>query len=208
MELQIETERLLIYLNEQEINRITQEAEGRARILNKILSFGLVTNDTLTQINSAQQIDSLIFQEQLKVNKPMAVQHKAGKKNLLDEYALPENLQALKDALTAWITYPIAIRGGNKYTYLIFSDHWSVDAEKLEREFVMRSLKIYVQDADLEELKTLQMIQKYLIESKAEPGQVFPSSFLDQRFTFDRQQSCNALPVSKIMIKKSYFRSI
>jgi len=202
--IEIETaERLLIFQNETEINRITQEAEGRARLLNKILSFGLVTNEALQR---PMDIDSFIFNEQLKVNKPMSTQYKAGKKNLLGEYSLPEDLQSLKDALIAWYTYPVAIRGGNKYSYLKFSDHWNLDKEKLEREFVMRQLKIYIAGDQLAELKTLLVISDYFDETQAESGQVYTSPFWSKRFTGDDTLACNQLPKRKYMVKASYFR--
>lgn len=201
----IETERLLIYQNEPEISRITNEAESRARLLNNILGSGLVTNESLKQINSPQQIDDFIFQEQLKVNKPLFTQHKAGKKNLIGEYALPENLQVLKDALIAWITYPFSNRPGNKFNLIIFTDHWALETLSIEREFIMRNFKIYVDGDQITELKTLLAFGEYLA-TECVSGQLFASKFLSDRYTCDSLQACNSLPKAKYMVKYSYFR--
>lgn len=202
----MESEKILIYTNNEEIGRITQEAEARAALLNQILNHGLLTNERLKDVSaSLSAIDDFIFREQLQSNKEMKKQFEAGKKNVRDEYALPQNLESLKYLLTSWLNYPKNYREGGKYQHLTYADKWKVDLESLEKEFTMRSLKLYVESEQAEELKQLQSFGDYL-SKKADPGQVFSNLFLSQRFTSDRTQACNSLPVAKFMLKASYFR--
>lgn len=175
------TERLLIYQSEVEINRIIQETETRANLLNEILSFGIIKNEEIkTVTRSEDSVQPYIFNEQLKTNKVMQTQHKAGKRIQFGEYSLPVNLDFLMHALLAWVRYPYP-KGADKFQHLIFTTRWEVDGEALERLFIQRQLKIYLSGEKLLEYNEVKSLCGYLEKYKAPNNQVAQNSFFSSR---------------------------
>lgn len=173
--------RLLIYENLSEIQRITQEAQNRVSILNQILLHGL-TNSQLKEITkSSAGIDDYIFKEQLKVNLELRKQFEAGKKNIRDEYELPQNLQALKYSLMAWFNYPKQGRAGDKFQNLVYTSAWVVDEQSLENLFVRTKYKFYIEGVDVSEYKEIEGLCKYFEVHRMPNNQLSTSSFLWDR---------------------------
>lgn len=173
------TGRLLIYQSESEVNRITQEAQTRVDLLNRILSFGIISNEDIPKVtSSAAASDDFVFREQLKVNSELKKQFDAGKKNLKDEYTLPGNLSDLKYSLLAWFNYPTTTRGGNKFENLVYTDRWKIDNEALEKFYIRYRLKIYIEGEKLNEYRVLEKLCSILQFIKMPSNQVKDSSVL------------------------------
>lgn len=203
--LEMTEQMLLIDENAQEIQKIRNEAETRAQLLNEILRHGIVKKSEVKQIIlSEKTIKDFLFNEHLKVNKFMRQQHEAGKRIAFDEYRLPDNLEHLMDSLLGWLTYPIG-RGTDKFQFLIYTDQWAVNEPELESFFLKTKYKMFITGQDVDELKKLQEIRAYMLEKNATPNQIFSCSFWNERFTNDNSLSCNRLEQGKFMIKKSYF---
>lgn len=185
----MKTEKNLIYTNHEEVNRVTQEAQGRANMLNQILKDGLLTNNKLKEVaTSLLAIDDFIFHEQLKVNKELKKQFDAGKKNLKDEYALPQNLEMLKYALLAWCNYKGNYRNSSKYDLLTFTGEWNVDEEALENHFIRQYYKLYITGEQIVEYQTLLSLCDYMNSAKAEPHQIHQCKFLNDRITNENRK--------------------
>lgn len=176
-----ETDKLLIFQNDSEISRITNQSQGRADLLNQILKHGLLTNEEITKVtSSATAIDDHIFREQLKINKELKKQFDAGKKNLKGEYELPQNLQALKDLLLAWNSYPTG-RHSDKFQHLIFIDTWRVDTAELESLFINSNLKVFVESELLAEWKNVEKLCEIFMRYEMPGQQIKESQFLNKR---------------------------
>lgn len=180
-------ERLLIHTNHEEVNRITQESENRANMLNQLLEHG-ITKDKLHELSSLASIDNFIFREQLKSNKELKKQFDAGKKNLKDEYALPQSLETLRCALLAWCNYKANYQNGSKYGFLIFSNQWNIDEEALENYFIHRQYKLYISGNEIVEYKTLLNLCEYMNSAKAEPHQILQCKFMSDRITNENRK--------------------
>lgn len=202
-------ERVLLYQNDSEVNKLRAEAQSKCTLLNSIIAQGLSNDEIKEFTSSTTSVDTYIQRRQLNENKELRKLRDAG---ITVEAQLPTELANLKYQLHAWHSFPTATRGGNKYQHLKCENgKWEIDEAGLESEFVRRSIKLYVEGEELTELRKLLVIQEYLVEN-AEPGQIFstppsPPSFFSTRFTCDTAQSCNALPRAKFMVKYSYFRS-
>lgn len=170
-------ERLLIYQNDAEINRITSEAQSRVDILNNLNHAG-VTNDEIKIVCiSTASIDSFIHKKVISENEKLRELETAGVKF---EYKIPEKIQATKYLLLAWFNYP-GHRHANKFENLIYVTRWEVDAEGLENYFIRQQHKIFVVGEKLKEYKRLEMICEYLEEYRAPSNQIADSSFFRQR---------------------------
>lgn len=178
-----ETEKLLIFENLQEIQKIRQEVESRLSLLNNISRHGLTADQIKTVTTSKATIDDFIFQEQLKINDELRKQFEAGKKNLKDEYELPKNLQDLKYALLAWHSYsPPDGRYGDKFKDLILTDSWSVNQSRLENYFVAKNWKFYLQtNEEISEYNFLKSWCFYFEKMKAPNNQIAGNSFFRDR---------------------------
>lgn len=173
-------EKLLIHENTAEIARIRGEIESRAALLNEILNHG-VGKDELPKITASKStIDEFIFQAQLKINKVLLEQYKAGKKNLKEEYELPQNLQTLSDLLQGWHSYPGG-RHFDKYQHLVFTDSWKVDTAELESFFIKSNLKVFVESELLAEWKDVQRLCEISMRYEMPVVEIKNSAFLNKR---------------------------
>lgn len=177
-----ETEKLLIFENFQEIEKIRQEIQSRASLLNNIFAHGVTIDQVKQTTASKASIDDFLFREQLKVNKELRKQYDAGKKNLLDEYELPKNLQDLKYALLAWHSYqPPNGRHSDKFQFLTFNRQWQVNEQALENYFTQSQMKVYVEGGKLAEFREIEMICAYFEKNRMPSNQIHESSFLWSR---------------------------
>lgn len=178
----LEVEKLLIFENIEEINKIVESARILTRLLNDLLACGLSPKQIKDIAISEKAIENFIFQEQLKVNKALAVQYAAGKKNLIGEYALPDNLEHMQRQLLQWFNYPGSHRGSDKYQYLKFAEgRFELDNQSLEKEFVMRRLKFYIAGEQLHEFSDITELCKCFEKYKMPNNQIRESSFLWNR---------------------------
>lgn len=171
-------ERLLIYQNDTEIKRITQEAQTRASTLNRIAA----QNFSLSQIervaNSLYSVGQYILEQQLKENDQLKNLHEAGIKVTAE---LPEHLQRLKEDLTSWHNYKGPVQNKKLVFLKVNESGASVDEEALEKHFVQRQLKVFVEGEQLEEFKKLESICEYFENNGMESGQVRACGFLWSR---------------------------
>lgn len=175
-------ERLLIFTKQEEIDKIVEDAKIRERLLNDMLACGLSHIQIKDVAVSEKAIEQYIFSEQLKVNKALAVQFAAGKRNLIGEYALPENLENIQRLLLQFLHYPKSQRAVNKYDYLKFNGRYELDSEALEREFILRRLKFFIEGADVVEYRRLESMLEYFQDHRCPNNQVALISFLSDRF--------------------------
>lgn len=176
-------ERILIHENTNETGRTRADAEMRAKMLRKIQSYKQMANVDLNSLNSPPAISEFIFQEHLKVNRVLMQQHKSGLKNAQSLYELPSDLEQLKFDLLAWANLKPSSRGGRKYEFLMKEDEqWKIDDAALEKEFISRKLKFYIQGDDITEYKTLELIREYAEAKRCPNSQVALISFLNDRF--------------------------
>lgn len=173
-----EGEKLLIYSNEQEISRTTQEAQSRADILNKLSSYGLSDDEIRTLTSSTGAIEREIFNRQLSQNKELKKLYDSG---IEVEAKLPKNLEEMKYALMAWHSYPMSYRNGSKFENLIYISAWGIDADALERYFIRQQYKFFIRGEQVVEYKEILQMCEYFEKHKAESGQIKSSSFLWDR---------------------------
>lgn len=200
----ITEEKLLLFQNESESQRIRGEIETRAGMLNSIARHGLSHEEIKSLSSSKNKIEQFIETKLLSVNKKYRDLKQSG---ITVSVTLPEDLQQLKNAFLNWESLRPNTRNGDKYSGLINEGNiWKVDEGRLERELITHRIKLYLKPERADELKTLQVILKYLNDKGPEPAQIFASNFLKERFTCDTSQSCNGLPrTGKFMLKYSYF---
>lgn len=181
----VEVEKLLIYSNELEISKINEDARIRANFLNEIISSGVTSSQIKEVTTSEKSIEDFLFQQHLKLNKTMAQEFAAGKRqrHLIEAYLLPEALENQQRLLHNWLRFPLSHRHADKYQFLKFSEgRFEIDAEVLEREFVMRKLKFFIQGDEVLEYRKLESIVEYLEERRCPNNQVALISFLSARF--------------------------
>jgi hypothetical protein len=179
METQIGTERILVFENLAEIQRITDELKTRLEILNSLNNAGLSPDEIKVVTASQTAIDSYIFDLHLKGNKKLFDLHKAGIKVNAD---MPNELQRLKYTLTAWFNYRMAYSGSNKYSGLVHDgEAWQIDKEQLESHFLARGIKVYVEGEQLDEYHDIENLCKIIKRLGMYHGQVKDSSFLNAR---------------------------
>lgn len=152
-------ERLLIFSNDPEINRITSEVQHRASLLNTLHQAGLSKQDIQTITQSPSTIEEHILKVQLSENKELAKLHRAGIKVGAD---LPAPLEKLSYQLKAWYTYSMPNRGADKFQNLVYTDSWQPDIERLELEFQMKQLKVYVEGEQLERYRKAEQLCELL----------------------------------------------
>lgn len=146
------TERLLIFQQEGEIHRITNQIQERAGMLNDIVKHGLSPDEIKNITSSKFSIEQYVENELLIENKEYARMKKAGIQGVTA--TLSNLLRNLKESLLRWES----LKGGDKFRGLTFENNtWKVDNEYLEREFEMKGLKIYVEG---EQLKTFRKIEQ------------------------------------------------
>lgn len=176
--MQTETaERLLIFQNENEITRITSEAQSRADILNNLNNAGVTNEEIKTVCTSTNSIDSFIHKRVLSGNRELKKLEAAGIKV---EYTIPENIQRVKYLLLAWFNFP-GSRHSNKFENLIYTSKWEIDSEALENLFIRHQYKIFVEGEKLKEYKQLEFICQYLQEQRAPSNQIHENSFFHNR---------------------------
>lgn len=176
----VETEeRILVYENLKEIERITGELKNRLLILNKLNAGGLSPNEIKTFTASQAAIDRYIFDLQLKNNKELSKLHKAGIRVPAD---LPDGLQQLKYSLSAWLNHRMDFSGSNKFSGLLHDGtHWQIDNEQLERHFQARGIKVWIEGDQLAEYHDYQALCDILTRRGMYHGQVFQSQWLKER---------------------------
>lgn len=176
-----EVEKFLIYQSEDQQNKVLQEVEARANILNA-LNKASVNNETIKELNSLSQIDLWLFNEHLKVNTTMRAQHKAGKIGVQKDYRLPENLEAIRNLLIEWIEYKMNFRQWSKYEFLIFTTKWEPDLADLDKHFIKTQAKIFIEDpASLAEYQTIKLWCVYLNQQKATASQILNNRWIQDR---------------------------
>lgn len=195
-----QSEKLLIFENHQEINRVRQEIESRRTLLNQIAKHGL-SPDIIEQVTQSKNaIDDHIFKEQIKVNRELKKQYTAGGKNLQDAYELPENLKSLKYALLAWHSYQSPQgRHGDKFLFLTFDDQWRINETALENYLIGFKYKVYLHTEDeISEYNYLKDLCLYLEKKRASNNQIFSNSFFNDRI--------QCVGPSKFIPKWQYFK--
>lgn len=150
-------ERLLIYSNDQEINRLTSEVQERARMLNEILKHGLSQEEIKNITSSKFSIEQYVENQLLRENKEYARMKKAGIQGVTA--TLSNELQSLKDSLLQWLN----IKAADKYRFLKEEDNtWKVDEERLQHEFEMRNVRVYVEGEQLEKWRKAEQLTELL----------------------------------------------
>lgn len=155
-------ERLLIYSNDQEINRLTSEIQERARMLNSIAKHGLSQEEIKNTTSSKFSIEQYVENQLLRENKEYARMKKAGIQGVTA--TLSNELQNLRDSLFRWES----LKGGDKFRGLTFENTWKVDSAQLEREFEMKGQKIYVSGEQLEKYRKAEQLITLLNSFKIE----------------------------------------
>lgn len=169
------TERLLIYSNDQEIGRITQEAQTRLSILTRIFQHKIKSHQIAGITNTPFAIGQYVFELQLKENSKLKELHDAGIKS---EAILPDHLQRLKDDLMSWHNYK-SHPTQNKFAFLkVEEGNAEIDSEQLENYFVQRQLKVYVEGERLVEFQEIQTLCGILMKYGMPSNQVKDSSVL------------------------------
>lgn len=171
-------EKILIYQNDAEINRVTQEVQTRLGILNRIFEHKTKSHQIAGITISPFAIGQHVFELQLKENEQLKTLHDAGIKA---EATLPEHLQRLKDALTAWHNYK-GHPSQNKFAFLKVDEATAaIDTEQLERYYIQRQLKIFLEGEKLAEFRKIEMICAYFEKNRMPSNQIHQSSFLWER---------------------------
>jgi hypothetical protein len=172
-------ERLLIYENLAEMQRISQEAQTRADLLNQIRAHGLENEAIQNLTQSLTAIDDFILKRHLSENNELRRLHEAG---ISAEALLPQALQSLSYRLKALFNYRMPNRTSSKFENLLFTDSWQLDQEAMENQFIKAKAKIYLEsEQQIKEFQTLEMFRNYLQEHC--PGHLIRDNyFLNTRF--------------------------
>lgn len=170
---QTEVERLLIYKNDSEIDRLTQEVQVRVDLRNKLHDAGLNDSDLQQVTKSVQAIDEYILRQQLSQNKKLRELRAAGIKA---EAELPPDLMSLAYTLKAWHGLK-----GDKYQNITLNDRWGIDEQAIEKYFIRQQYKIYIQGEQLADYNQILQLCDYLKKHRAEPGQLKTCKFMADR---------------------------
>lgn len=179
----VEVEKLLIYTNEIEISKITQDARIRANVLNEVISAGVSANQIKDVTSSEKTIENYIFDRHLKQNKRMAMEYSSGKRqrSLIEDYILPTNLEDTQRKLLNWLSLPTH-RGADKYLHLQFNEgKFELDSQSLEKEFVKQRLKFYIAGEQVNEFRDIEELCKCFEKYQMPNNQIRESSFLWNR---------------------------
>lgn len=180
----VEVERLLIFENKEEISKTIEDARIRANFLNEIISSGLTSSQIKEVATSEKSIEDFLFQQHLKLNKTMAQEFAAGKKqrHLVEAYLLPTALENKQRLLQQWLNFPISRRRTDKYQFLRFNDgRFELDSDALERDGLLNRLKFYVTGEQLNEFRDIEKLCECFEKYKMPNNQIRESSFLWNR---------------------------
>jgi hypothetical protein len=198
-------ERLLIYENSPEQQRILNEIENRRSILNRLANVGLSKEEITSVASSLDSIDKYIFKKQLEENNALKKLIDRGIKGLSAD--LSPQLNQLSFDLKAWHNYRMPNKHEDKFSNLICidsvdmdsdSDRWQVDEEAIENLFIKTGHKFYIEGEQIREYRELEKIIEYLENHRCPNNQVVASTFLNSRI--------EPIGQFKFMVRWQYFR--
>lgn len=198
--------KVLLHVDDQQVMRLTEEIKIRQRLLNELIDAG-IRSDEIPNVISQEFVDDTLFQRHLQLNRSLASEYSAGKrqKHLVEAYVLPRELELLETTMKNWLNYPVPHRGFDKFRHLHLIDGaYQLNQETIEQELTVNKFKIYGDDRIVAEVKKLESHIDYLIEKDANSHQILGCGFWGARLVCDASLSCNQLPQRRFMIKRSY----